>query len=75
MGISVLTATVVCLFCIGVWVKKHRNARVARAQTSARGSVVFMDETVFTDAQFSSGVAPPSYVTASDYETIQVIYI
>ena len=108
-GISVLTATVVCLLCIGVWVKKHMNARVARAQTSARGSVVLtadpeaptetpaysqqvntspsaqdadssetenhIKDTVFTDAQFSAGVAPPSYVTASDYKTIQVIYI
>ena len=39
-GISVLTATLVCLICIGVRVKKHMNARVARAQTHARGSVV-----------------------------------
>ena len=31
-----------------------------------------IEKTVFTDAQFSSGVAPPSYVTASDYKTIQV---
>ena len=30
------------------------------------------DETTFTDAQFSSGVAPPSYNTASDYKTVEV---
>ena len=30
------------------------------------------DETTFTDAQFSSGLAPPSYTTASDYKTVEV---
>ena len=30
------------------------------------------DETTFTDGQFNSGVAPPSYNTASDYKTLEI---
>ena len=31
-------------------------------------------ETAFTDDQFSSGLAPPSYSAASDYKTVPVSY-
>ena len=101
-GIILWIIILTCLCIIAERVSKCKKARVARAPTNARGSVVQIDdpeapsqtpetnttsstqpadssetqnhieETVFTDAQFSSGVAPPSYVTASHYETIQV---